>query len=224
MTTYEAKLNEFADGKMFIRLAQRVRDRADAQCDACGSTQPRILTGLRDPRSESYFFVGDTCLKELMNRKVISRGYGRNSGPAAYDAEMRTRSAELENVSADNKERGASTEDTQIEPVCGESTESSVANLSPMIAVVETCDSFKAYVYVITQEGVPLSSGFAEESRYREVWQLGKDGGLLLERALVECTKAFDRSVDRAWREASGGLDDERRRALPWKELPALHG
>ena len=74
MTTYEAKLNEFADGKMFIRLAQRVRDRADAQCDACGSTQPRILTGLRDPRSESYFFVGDTCLKELMNRKVISRG------------------------------------------------------------------------------------------------------------------------------------------------------
>ena len=75
MTTYESKLNDFANGKVLVRLAHTVRDRADAQCDACGSTQPRTLTGLKDQDSGRYFFVGVTCLKELLNRKVISRGF-----------------------------------------------------------------------------------------------------------------------------------------------------
>lgn len=224
MTTYESRLNNFADGKTLIRLAHQVCDRADARCDACGSTQPRILNGLRDPDSDRYFFVGDTCLKELMNRRVISRGYGRNSGPAAYDAEMRTRSAELKNVSLDDTEDRTSSEERSRASMGRKPTDPYAANLSPMIAVVETHDYYCAYVYVITDEGVALSSGFAQESRYREVWQLGKHGSLLIERVFVECEEAFDRSVGRAWREARAGLSDEQSRALPWEELPALQG
>lgn len=180
MTTYESKLNVFASGKTLIRLAHQVRDRADARCDACGSTQPRILTGLRDPDSDRYFFVGDTCLKELMNRRAISRGYGRSSGPAAYDAEMITRAAEFKEASADQSEnRTASKESPETR------MDNKPSQLSPMIAVVEAQDYYRAYVYVVTDEGVLISSGFAVESRYREVWQLGKDGDLLIERVLV---------------------------------------
>ena len=224
MTTYESKLNDFADGKMLVRLAHQVRDRADARCDACGSTQPRILTGLRDPDSDRYFFVGDTCFKELMNRRAISRGYGRNSGPAAYDTEMATRSAELKDARVDTSEEGTISKESLGAHIDSKSTLPNNAILSPMIAVVETHDNYSAYVHIITDEGVALSSGFAEESRYREVWQLGLDGGLLIERVLVECAEAFDRAVDRAWREACAGLSDEQSRALPWKELPALQG
>ena len=223
MTTYESKLDVFANGKTLIRLAHQVRDRADARCDACGSTQPRILTGLRDPDSDRYFFVGDTCLKELMNRRVISRGYGRNSGPAAYDAEMRIRSAELKNVSLDNTEDGTSSEERSRVSMGSKSSAPFTAHLSPMIAVVETHDSYSAYVYVITDEGVALSSGFAEEPRFQEVWQLGADQGLVLERVSIECAEALDRSVDRAWHQACEGLTLEQPTALPWKKLPVLN-
>ena len=75
MADYEKKLNEFARGKRLSRLMRPVRDRADASCDACGSTQPRMLYGLKgksaDEDSDRYYFVGDTCLKELVRRGAI---------------------------------------------------------------------------------------------------------------------------------------------------------
>ena len=81
MTSYERKLDEFADGKNFVRLSRPVRDRADASCDACGSTQPGPYTPpLKDQDSERYFFIGDTYLKELVKRGVIRRRFGRDSG------------------------------------------------------------------------------------------------------------------------------------------------
>ncbi len=43
MATYEQKLTLFVQGKRLLRLPRPVRDRADACCDACGSTQPRTL-------------------------------------------------------------------------------------------------------------------------------------------------------------------------------------
>ena len=84
MPTYEQKLAEFAQGKRLLRLARPIRDRADAFCDACGSSQPRTLYVLADLDSERHYFVGDTCLKELAKRGAILR-YGRHSGREAYE-------------------------------------------------------------------------------------------------------------------------------------------
>ena len=88
---YEQKLSQFADGKSLLRLSRPVRDRADAVCDACGSSLPRILYALKDTDSERYYFVGDTCLKELVKRGAVVRRYGRESGPQAYEVEMELR-------------------------------------------------------------------------------------------------------------------------------------
>ena len=93
MTTYEQKLTEFAQGRRFLRLPRPVRDRADALCDACSSPRPRTLYALEDPDSKRHFFVGDTCLKELVKLGAILR-YGRHSGQAEFENEMRLRSVE----------------------------------------------------------------------------------------------------------------------------------
>ena len=95
MPAYEQKLAEFAQGKRLLRLARPIRDRADAFCDACGSTQPRTLYALEDLDSERHYFVGDTCLKELAKRGAILR-YGRHSGRVAFEKEMKLRAQEFQ--------------------------------------------------------------------------------------------------------------------------------
>ena len=62
MSDYEQRSADFANGKRLRRLARPVRDHADAFCDACGSTRPRILYVLKDSTFDRYYFVGDTCL------------------------------------------------------------------------------------------------------------------------------------------------------------------
>ena len=96
MLTYEQRLAEFAHGKRLLRLPRPVRDRADAFCDACGSSQPRTLYTLKDLESERYYFVGDTCLKQLAKSGAVLRRYGRESGQKAYESEMELRTRELE--------------------------------------------------------------------------------------------------------------------------------
>ena len=93
MPTYEQKLTEFAQGKRLLRLARTIRDRADAICDASGSTQPRTLYALADLDSERHSFVGDSCLKELAQRGAIL-GYGRRSGREAFESDMQLRDRE----------------------------------------------------------------------------------------------------------------------------------
>src|SRR5439155_1300867 len=44
---YDATLEQFARGKRLARLAKYVRARSDDHCDACGSTLPRLLFGLK---------------------------------------------------------------------------------------------------------------------------------------------------------------------------------
>ncbi len=78
MPTYEEKLAAFAQGKRLLRLARQIRDRADGLCDACGSTQPRTLYTLKDPESDRYYFLGDTCLKELVKLGAILKRLARN--------------------------------------------------------------------------------------------------------------------------------------------------
>ena len=96
MSTYEEKLSEFSQGKRLQRLPYPVRDRADAYCDACGSSLPRTLYAIKDLESERYFFVGETCLKELANRGAVLRSYGRESGQKSYESEMLIRAQESE--------------------------------------------------------------------------------------------------------------------------------
>ena len=96
MSTYEEKLSEFSQGKRLQRLPHTVRDRAGAYCDACGSSLPRTLYAIKDLESERYFFVGDTCLKELARRGAVLRSYGRESGQKSFETEMLIRAQERE--------------------------------------------------------------------------------------------------------------------------------
>jgi hypothetical protein len=94
MSNYEQKLDQFAQGKRLLRLPRPIRDRADASCDACGSSQPRTLYALKDLESDRYYFLGDTCLKETVKRGSVLRRYGKESGLQAFNAEMERRSSE----------------------------------------------------------------------------------------------------------------------------------
>ena len=90
-TSYEATLREFADGKRLGRLAKAVRDPSHALCDACGSTLPRMLFGLRDGNSGRYYFVGQNCLGGLLSNGLVARARYRQSAQTAYKLEMETR-------------------------------------------------------------------------------------------------------------------------------------
>ena len=96
MITYEQRLAEFAHGKRLLRLPRPVRGRADACCDACGSSQPRTLYALKDLSRGRYHFVGDTCLTRLAKRGAVLKRYGRESGREAFESEMAQRTQELE--------------------------------------------------------------------------------------------------------------------------------
>ena len=91
MATYEQKLSDFGGDKRLLRLPRPVRDRANASCDVCGSAQPRMLCGLKDPDSGRYYFVGNTCLKGLVKQGVVLKRFDRESGQVAYEAEMERR-------------------------------------------------------------------------------------------------------------------------------------
>ena len=94
MSNYEEKLSAFADGKRLLRLPRPIRDRADAFCDACGSTLPRNLCALKDLETGRYYFAGANCLKELGSLGVVLRRFGKESGQSAYEVEMRLRKEE----------------------------------------------------------------------------------------------------------------------------------
>src|SRR5207245_9684762 len=72
---YEERLSAFVEGKRLARLTRVVRDRPGAFCDACGSSLPRTLFGLKEVSSGRYFFVGQNCLTWLMVR-VSGAGTG----------------------------------------------------------------------------------------------------------------------------------------------------
>ena len=96
MLTYEQRLAEFARGRRLLRLPRPVRGRADAYCDACGSSQPRTLYALKDLSRDRYHFVGDACLTRLSRSGAVLKRYGRESGQNAYESEMVQRTHELE--------------------------------------------------------------------------------------------------------------------------------
>ena len=177
MGTYEQRLeqrlSEFAEEKRLLRLPRPVRDRADACCDACGSTQPRILYGLKDPDSGRYYFVGNTCLKELVKRGAVLRRFGNESGRVAYEAEMGRRTQNgVKGAGTEVNGAGYATTSSKSEPSASDALASHEPDSSPLIPgilVVEAPEHYQAYpesteggrrVSVLRrQEGAPVLLG-----------------------------------------------------------------
>jgi hypothetical protein len=86
---YETRLIAFAEGKHLARLSKVVKERG--VCDACGSTLPRLLFGLRDTVSGRHYFLGQNCLAWLLERRLVARARYRESAEVAYRREMELR-------------------------------------------------------------------------------------------------------------------------------------
>jgi hypothetical protein len=86
---YETRLIAFAEGKGLARLSRVVKERG--VCDACGSTLPRALFGLRDTVSGRHYFLGQNCLAWLLEQRLIARARYRESAEVAYRREMELR-------------------------------------------------------------------------------------------------------------------------------------
>jgi hypothetical protein len=98
---YEAALVQFARGKRLARLAKFVRARLDDRCDACASTLPRLLFGLKDFQTERCYFVGQNCLTWLLEARLVARARFRESCEIAYEREMKLRREEASSVAVD---------------------------------------------------------------------------------------------------------------------------
>ena len=212
MSTYEEKLNEFADGKQLIRLSHPVRDRADALCDACSSIQPRILYPLKDQDSGRYYFVGTTCLEELAKRGAILRRFCRDSGLAAYDSEMERRSQELKETGTPHTNGTGNTSTIPESPQSDADAESGFASgdshLFPTVFIFETTEHCEAWVYILTPQGTVNAWGHSKECRYQEAWQMGGEKGMLLEKVKQARPEALGQSITKAWEEARSRLQD----------------
>src|SRR5437660_10419256 len=88
---YDATLEQFARGKRLARLAKYVRARSDDRCDACGSTLPRLLFGLKDAQTERCYFVGQNCLNWLLESGLIAHARFSQTSETAYEREMTLR-------------------------------------------------------------------------------------------------------------------------------------
>ncbi len=133
--------------------------------------------------TDRYYFVGNNCLKELVKRGVILRRFGRDSGPSAYEREMRWRAEGRE--MAKTAEATCPTEDNHATP------ERSVADteaapkqgppdLFPTIIITQDSEYLQAFVCIITTPGTLSFWGWAKEARYEEVWRRGGERGLQL--------------------------------------------
>lgn len=195
MQPYEARLSEFAKGKQLLRLRRPIRDRADAMCDACGSTQPSMLYALKDLVSERHVFVGATCLTELSKRGAVMRRYGKESGPAAYDQEMVLRSQENVTSAIDVPSNGASSP-SEPDPSPGQPMAINampvIQGQLPAVLVIQTPQHYQVFV-------VAGSSGTNG---------LRWDGGMILDRIRMARPDALEVAIERARESAAAAIVD----------------
>ncbi len=93
MSSYQERLDAFAEGKRLARMSRPLRNRADAWCDACGSVQARVLFGVKDERTQRVYFVGEHCLQQLAERGAVVRRFCKQSAEEAYAARFDRRDA-----------------------------------------------------------------------------------------------------------------------------------
>ncbi len=197
-TCYEERLRAFAEGKRLGRLAKAVLDPEDGACDACGSTLPRTLFGLRDTVSDRHYFVGQSCLAWLLETGLVARARFRHSAEVAYRREMEMR---RNGAGASTGEPSPSTGHQGALP----QRRFDLRNLRRPILIVETESHYEALVRL--EDGRRRVSGRAQERRWRQGWARC-DGVVLLERvpranrnAVVICLLKAYRMARAAWRE-----------------------
>ena len=207
MSSYETRLDDFAQGKRLLRLPGPVRDQDDASCDAFGSSQPKTLHGVKDLEAQRYYFVGDTCLKELVGRGAVLRRYGKEPGPNAYQGEMRRRAQALvgddhpeESQQTPSSDRKSGPADTY--PRLGPPGNNNPQPLFPVVLVVENPEHYRAVVSLVSAQGALQGNGQAQESRFEETWRLGKEPDRVLEQVKEERPGALGQCLTRAWQDA----------------------
>src|SRR3989442_11348582 len=179
---YEERLRAFVEGKRLARLARGVRDRQGAFCDACGSTLPRTLFGLRDVSTGRYFFVGQNCLGWLMARGSVARARYAQRAKTAYELEMKTR------LNGSNVDVSAS---PQASRSSGGVTDQRTV-IRRTVLIMQTNGYCTASVRLA--EGSRTTTARAIESHTSRSW-VRHDGGFVLlaeprppRRALIPCT------------------------------------
>ena len=211
MLSYEQKLAEFTEGKNLIRLPRPIRDRADVCCDACGSNHPRTLYALKESESNRHYFVGNTCLKELVKLGAILRKFGRESGQSVFEEEMKLRASDGLEPGGSNStvpsqlelpQPNLSSASPDIPPA-----DSSGQPLTPMVLILESPDHYQAVVSFISSQGVAYGWGSAREPRSTKHWRQGGERGLVLEEMKEENPFASRRCLTTAWHEAISQLD-----------------
>ncbi len=206
-TYYEERLRAFADGKRLGRLAKAVRDPDDGVCDACGSTLPRTLFGLRDTVSDRHYFVGQNCLAWLLETGLVARARYRQSAEVAYRREMEMRrngtGASTDGPSSNSGDQGDLPQ-RRID----------LRNLRRTILITETESHYEALVRL--ENGRRRVSGRAQEPRWGQGWARHDGGGVLLERvprarrnAVIICLLKAYRKARAAWRDGAARNGNE---------------
>ena len=197
-TYYEERLRAFAEGKRLGRLAKAVRDPEDGVCDACGSTLPRTLFGLRDTVSDRHYFVGQNCLAWLLETGLVARARYRHSAEVAYRREMEMR---RNGASTSTDESPSSTHDQGDLP----QRRFDLRNLRRTILITETETHYE--VLVRLEDGQRRVSSRAQEPRWGQGWARCDGGVVLLERVpraprktVVICLLKAYRMARAAWR------------------------
>ncbi len=206
-TYYEERLRAFAEGKRLGRLAKTVRDPEDGVCDACGSTLPRTLFGLRDTLSDRHYFVGQNCLAWLLETGLVARARYRHSAEVAYRREMEMR---RNGAGASTDEPLTSTGDQGDLP----KRRFDLRNLRRTILITETESHYEAVVRL--DDGRRRVSGRAREPRWGQGWARHDGGIVLLERvpianrnAVIICLLKAYRKARAAWRDGGAGNGNE---------------
>ena len=211
MLRYEEKIARFAQGKKLLRLPRPVRGRADAFCDACGSTQPRTLYGLTDVDTQRHYFVGDSCLKELVERGYVLRRFGKQSGKQAYEDEMPLRASSPDHGPVLSDVHGNGSGDTASKAGHSEPGVPGPMNsgaISSQILMIESREYYQCFVTLIRDGANHSAYGTACVARYEAGWRAGGASGLVLEKWKRERPDAAVLCLGRAWQEAFSHLVD----------------
>ena len=200
---YEERLRAFVEGKRLARLTRVVRDRPGAFCDACGSTLPRTLFGLKDVSTGRYFFVGQNCLSWLMGRGSVARARYRQSAITAYELEMKTR------LNGSNVDVSAS---PQASRSSGGVTDQRTV-IRRTVLIMQTNGYCTATVRLA--EGSRTTTARATESHRSRRW-IRHDGGFVLladprapRAALITCTLKAHRRALACLRDGHSTSDSE---------------
>ena len=229
MSSYEQRLTEFSQGKRLLRLPRPILDQVDTCCDACGSTRPRTFYALKDVDAGRYYFVGNTCLKEIAKLGAVLKRYGRESGQRAYENEMKLRSREVS--------EGHSNEPALIPPEAPTRVSESASakdgvlavpdggsdSVLPVLVLIESQDHYRVTVSVVSSSGI-TELGYAQEARHQETWGLGGEQGLVLERTSVERLNALDMCLARALAQAIDKYPGLKSLPIPRIETAKLGG